>query len=97
MTSLSKQLGNALALQVSVLDGLADIGPNAIPSNLATYSKNLGTRIQNGLDFESILIETRAWKSEEHFKIIYAQLTQQISTNRAEKAFSNLVFYPLIN
>ena len=90
VTSLSKQLGNALALQVSVLDGLADIGPNAIPSNLATYSKNLGTRIQNGLDFESILIETRAWKSEEHFKIIYAQLTQQISTNRAEKAFSNL-------
>ena len=90
VTSLSKQLGNALARQVSVLDGLADIGPSAIPSDLVSYSKDLGTRIQTDLDFESILIETRAWKSEEQFKIVYAQLTQQISTNRAEKAFSNL-------
>ena len=43
-----------------------------------------------GADYETVLIELRAWKSEEQFKIIYAQLTQLITTKRAEEAFTDL-------
>ena len=44
----------------------------------------------NTKDFETILTNTRAWKSEEHFKIIFAQLTQIITSRRAEQAYSDL-------
>jgi glutamate-ammonia-ligase adenylyltransferase len=90
VTSLSKQLGDALARQVSVLDGLADTGPDAIAVDLAGYLAGLKSRLPADADFETTLIETRAWKSEEQFKIVYAQLTQLISTQRAEEAFSDL-------
>ena len=90
VTSLSKQLADALAKQVSVLDGLADSGPDAIPSNLDGFKKSLKARLLNTKDFETILTNTRAWKSEEHFKIIFAQLTQIITSRRAEQAYSDL-------
>lgn len=90
VTSLSKQLGSALAHQVSVLDGLADTGPDAISPDLAGFRAALQSRLPEDADFETTLIETRAWKSEEQFKIVYAQLTQLISTQRAEEAFSDL-------
>lgn len=90
VTSLSKQLADALAKQVSVLDGLADTGPDAIPSNLTGFQKSLQARLINTKDFETSLTNTRAWKSEEHFKIIFAQLTQIITPQRAEKAYSDL-------
>ncbi|MDB4085457.1 bifunctional glutamine synthetase adenylyltransferase/deadenyltransferase [Amylibacter sp.] len=90
VTSLSKQLADDLAKQVSVLDGLADTGPDAIPSNLTRFQKSLQARLINTKDFETSLTNTRAWKSEEHFKIIFAQLTQIITPQRAEKAYSDL-------
>lgn len=90
VTSLSKQLGTTLARQVLVLDGLADTGPDAIAPDVAGYHAGLAARLPEGADFETVLIEMRAWKSEEQFKIIYAQLTQLIPTKRAEQAFSDL-------
>ena len=90
VTSLSKQLGGSLAKQVSVLDGLADTGPDAIASDVAQYHTEFASRLPEGADYETVLIELRAYKSEEQFKIIYAQLTQLISTKRAEEAFTDL-------
>ena len=90
VTSLSKQLGTTLARQVLVLDGLADTGPDAIAANVAGYHAGLADRLPDGADFETVLIEMRAWKSEEQFKIVYAQLTQLIPTKRAEQALSDL-------
>lgn len=90
VVSLSKQLGGSLAKQVSVLDGLADTGPDAIAADIAGYHAGFTERLPKGADFETVLIELRAYKSEEKFKIIYAQLTQLISTKRAEEAFTNL-------
>ena len=72
------------------MDGLADTGPDAIPSNLTGFQKSLQARLINTKDFETSLTNTRAWKSEEHFKIIFAQLTQIITPQRAEKAYSDL-------
>jgi glutamate-ammonia-ligase adenylyltransferase len=90
VTSLSKQLGTTLARQVLVLDGLADTGPDAIAPDVAGYHAGLAERLPDGADFETVLIEMRAWKSEEQFKIVYAQLTQLIPTKRAEQAFTDL-------
>jgi glutamate-ammonia-ligase adenylyltransferase len=90
VTSLSKQLGGALAKQVSVLDGLADTGPDAIATDVDGYFADFAGRLPDGSDFETVLIELRAWKSEEQFKIIYAQLTQLIDTKRAEEAYTDL-------
>ncbi len=90
VTSLSKQLGGTLAKQVSVLDGLADTGPDAIAADADAYHAEFAARLPEGADFETVLIELRAYKSEEQFKIIYAQLTQLISTKRAEEAYSDL-------
>jgi glutamate-ammonia-ligase adenylyltransferase len=90
VTSLSKQLGGALAKQVSVLDGLADTGPDAIARDVDGYGADFAARLPHGADFETVLIELRAWKSEEQFKITYAQLTQLIDTKRAEQAYTDL-------
>ncbi len=39
VTSLSKELADALSKQINVLDGLADSGPDAIPNNLKDFQK----------------------------------------------------------
>ena len=90
VTSLSKELADALSKQINVLDGLADSGPDAIPNNLKDFQKSLNARLLGSNDFEASLINTRAWKSEEHFKIVFAQLTQIITSKRAEQAYSDL-------
>ena len=48
VTSLSKQLGESLARQVSVLDGLADTGPDAIARDVSGYHAEFAARLPDG-------------------------------------------------
>ncbi|GLQ33766.1 glutamate-ammonia-ligase adenylyltransferase [Amylibacter marinus] len=90
VVATSKHLARDLGRRTSVLDVLADQGGDAIPASLRAYSAGLDARLDPEADYESSLIQARAWKAEEHFKITYAQLALLIDTAAAERAYSDL-------